>query len=63
MSKTMIIIALAISTAVVLYLCFLSIKLLRIAKQQAASEKAQARMQQRNSKQIDHDQQQPRRKK
>lgn len=43
MSKTMIIILLLLSSAVVLYLSFLSFKLLRSAQKQTELEKQQAR--------------------
>lgn len=46
MSKTMIIIVLVISTAVLLYLCFLSIKLMRATQKQAQADKTQADLQQ-----------------
>lgn len=46
MSKTMIIIVLVLSTAVLLYLCFLSIKLIRAAQKQAQADKVQASLQQ-----------------
>ena len=56
MSKTMIIIVLAISTAIILYLCFLSIKLMRSANKQVQLDKNQARLQQQtDAKQIEQE--------
>lgn len=46
MSKTLIIVVLALSTAVILYLCYLSIKLMRAAHHQVQSEKKHARLEQ-----------------